>query len=76
MKGGNCVVWDQAGCQGRYADSNGPVNGCSDFKSYGWGQIRSFKCQGCKSVRVKFDLRFTDVIDQKKSDVRTEMLLW
>ncbi|KAG2169031.1 hypothetical protein JADG_008770 [Aureobasidium aubasidani] len=39
MKGGNCVVWDQAGCQGRYADSNGPVNGCSDFKSYGWEEI-------------------------------------
>ncbi|KAL4730844.1 hypothetical protein ACLX1H_002886 [Fusarium chlamydosporum] len=46
LRGGRCVIFDQAGCQGRYADSNGPVNGCSDFRSYGWGKIRSFWCSG------------------------------
>jgi hypothetical protein len=50
LRGGRCVIFDQPGCQGRYEDSRGPVDGCSEFQRYeGWGDIRSFWCSGCKS---------------------------
>ncbi|KAH6964894.1 hypothetical protein EDB82DRAFT_479276 [Fusarium venenatum] len=44
---GRCVIFDQPGCKGRYADSNGPVSGsCSELYRYDWGSIRSFWCSG------------------------------
>ncbi|RGP81006.1 pfs domain-containing [Fusarium longipes] len=46
LRGGRCVIFDQPDCHGRFRDSNGPVNGCSDFRSGEWGQIRSFWCSG------------------------------
>jgi hypothetical protein len=50
LRGGRCVLFNQPGCQGNFADSNGPANSCSNFRSYdGWGDIRSFWCSGCKS---------------------------
>ncbi|KAJ0383752.1 hypothetical protein COL922a_009816 [Colletotrichum nupharicola] len=47
LRAGSCIIWDQPGCQGRFIDTNGAVNGCRDFRAYEWGKIRSFKCFGC-----------------------------
>ncbi|KAG4276856.1 hypothetical protein FPRO04_14255 [Fusarium proliferatum] len=47
LRGGRCVIFDQPGCRGGWADSNGPVDGCSNPASHMSG-IRSFWCSGCK----------------------------
>ncbi|KAJ3539438.1 hypothetical protein NM208_g5491 [Fusarium decemcellulare] len=42
-----CVVFDQPGCHGRFADQNGG-RGCGNIEDHGWGTIKSFWCMGCK----------------------------
>ncbi|CAG7557863.1 unnamed protein product [Fusarium equiseti] len=47
QEAGNCIVFDQPNCGGRYQDSNGPTNrACASLERYNWGSIKSFKCRG------------------------------
>ena len=51
QEAGNCIVYDQPNCGGRYQDSNGPTNrACASLERYNWGNIKSFKCRGCKFI--------------------------
>ncbi|RBR26144.1 uncharacterized protein FIESC28_01035 [Fusarium coffeatum] len=50
QEAGNCIVYDSPNCGGRYQDSNGPTNrACASLERYKWGNIKSFKCRGCKN---------------------------
>ncbi|KAF6796363.1 hypothetical protein CSOJ01_13247 [Colletotrichum sojae] len=47
LSAGRCVLFDQPGCQGRYSDTNRPVDHyCLSFARDNWGKIRSFSCSG------------------------------